>query len=106
MIAQGRYEVRAGENLATHEHNRAVDGRNAFVAESDVAKHNALLVANTERVMRTQRVDLQNRVDVRERSETALQVQRTDMNLESRQEARAATSWVTGSGRMWVPLKA
>ena len=36
-----------------------------------------------------QLVDIQNRLDVQEGSETALQVQLADMNLELRQETRA-----------------
>ena len=71
VIAQGRYEVQAWESLANHEHNRALNERNAFVAESNVARHNVLLATDTQRGMRMQLVHLQNRLGVQEGTDIA-----------------------------------
>ena len=71
VLAQGRYEVQAWESLANHEHNRALNERNAFVAGSNVARHNVLLAPDTERGMRMQLVHLQNRLGVQEGSNIA-----------------------------------
>ena len=48
MRSVGHYEVQAWENLANHKRRRALDEHKAFVAESDVARHNAISAANSD----------------------------------------------------------